>query len=348
MRSFFEDRKNADHVRSVVACLVQGVYILERDRQERRKGPQALAPPWWETFSFQLKHILEDGADSSIFGAIFEYKPSSSSGNPSADGLRFVVAFRGTLMELESFARDIELDLQFLRNKLHSSSRCEKAMQEVENLVAIAGESRVWLAGHSLGSAIALLTGKNMAKKGSKLESFLFNPPYVSVPIERINSKKWKQAIQVAITVASFVGALANRSLEQLNQSADSFAALSHWVPRLFVNVADDCCSGYISYFERRVGMQNMGAGAIQRVTNHHTLGSLFLSENGTQAEPLHLIPSADLTINLTPPKEFVRAHGIREWWRQDLSLKSKVYKYDNQYWRYCWTIISRRLCVCI
>ncbi|XP_039169098.1 GDSL esterase/lipase At4g10955-like [Eucalyptus grandis] len=64
-------RKNADHVRSVIASLVKGAYVLERDRRGKREGSQALAPPWWETFGFQLKRILVDGADSSIFGAIF-------------------------------------------------------------------------------------------------------------------------------------------------------------------------------------------------------------------------------------------------------------------------------------
>ncbi|KAL3738328.1 hypothetical protein ACJRO7_019800 [Eucalyptus globulus] len=322
--------KNADHVRKVVASLVQGAYVLEQDRQGKREGSQALAPPWWETFGFQLKRILVEKADSSIFGAIFEYKPPPSSCNHSADGPRFVVAFRGTLIEDESFVQDIQMDLQFFRNELHSSSRCETAMQAVENLVATAGDSRVWLAGHSLGSAIALLAGKNMAKKGLKLESFLFNPPYVSAPIESIKSQKLKRAIQVGICAATFVGALANRSVEELSQSTDSFAALSRWVPRLFVNEVDYVSSGYISYFERQAGMQNMGARAIQRVASQHTLGSLFLSENGTQAEPLHLIPSADLTINSNPPKEFVKAHAICEWWNPDLKLQSKVYKYDN------------------
>lgn len=38
---------NPYHRMSVAACLVQAVYILERDRQENREGSDALAPPWW-------------------------------------------------------------------------------------------------------------------------------------------------------------------------------------------------------------------------------------------------------------------------------------------------------------
>ncbi|KAF9607775.1 hypothetical protein IFM89_000122, partial [Coptis chinensis] len=37
------ERKNEYHRRSVAASLVQGVYVLERDRQENRQGPHALA-----------------------------------------------------------------------------------------------------------------------------------------------------------------------------------------------------------------------------------------------------------------------------------------------------------------
>ncbi|XP_039168461.1 GDSL esterase/lipase At4g10955 [Eucalyptus grandis] len=324
------DWKNADHGRSVVASLVKGAYVLERDRRGKREGSQALAPPWWETFAFQLKRILVDGADSPIFGAIFEYKPLPSSCNHSADGPCFVVAFRGTLFTKESFFRDIELDVQFLRNELHSSSRCKTAVQAVEDLVAAAGNSKVvWLAGHSLGSAIALEAGKNMAKKGYYLKSFLFNPPYASVPIEKIKSKIWKRAFQLAESGLCAAAALAKQSPEQLKQSADSFAALSPWVPQLFVNKADCVCSGYIGYFEHGKWMQKFRLGGIRKIASRYSVILLFMSENGTQAEPLHLIPSANLSINSKPPKCFLRAHKISEWWKLDLELESEVYKYE-------------------
>ncbi|XP_056173665.1 GDSL esterase/lipase At4g10955-like [Syzygium oleosum] len=319
------DWNNADHRRSVAACLVESVYVLERDRQEEREGSQALAPRWWEFFNFQLQRKVVDKADSSIFGAIFKYKL-----NHSADGPHFVVAFRGTLLNIGSVLQDIMLDFKLIQQGLHSTSRFKTAMQEVRNTVATAGDSRVWLAGHSLGSAIALQAGKNMAKDGSYLESFLFNPPYLSAPIEKIKNKKWKRGIQILNSTASALGALAKKSLQQLNQSADSFAALSPWVPQLFVNAEDYICSGYIGYFEHRDWMQKKGAGAIQRVASHHSSGSIFKSKKkGKQAEPLHLIPSANLTINLDPPLEFMKAHSIREWWKQDLRLESQVYEYN-------------------
>lgn len=323
------DWNNAHHQRSVAACLVQGVYILERDRQEKREGPQALAPRWWQFFNFQLLRKLVDNADSSIFGAIFEYKPPSSSGGYSADGPHFVVAFRGTVTKKESISRDIMLDLHLIQHGLHSTSRFETAMQAVQNMVATAGESRVWLAGHSLGSAIAMLAGKNMVKTGSFLKSFLFNPPFVSAPIEKIKNKKVKLGIRFATSMITAGLTLAMKAPQLRDQSADSFAALAAWVPQLYVHVADHVCSEYIGYFEHRHKMQEIGAGAMEKLATQHSLGSLFMSAMGKQAEPLHLIPSANLVINLNPLPKFKRAHGIHQWWGDDLNLQSKVYLYS-------------------
>ncbi|XP_039169228.1 GDSL esterase/lipase At4g10955-like [Eucalyptus grandis] len=313
--------KNADHVRSVIASLVKGAYVLERDRGGKREGSQALAPPWWETFGFQLERTLEDEADPSIFGAIFKYEPPPSSSNYSADGPHFVVAFRGTLIEEESFL-DIKLDIQFIRNKLHFSSRCKTAVQAVEHLVAAGNSKVVWLAGHSLGSAIGMQVGKDMAKKGVYLESLLFNPPYPSVPTDKRTRHLTKSGFRA-------VGALVTQSPEQREQSASSYAALSPWVPQLFVNKGDFVCSGYIGYFKYRKWMRKYGLEDFANFASQYSVRSmLFRSENGAQVEPLHLIPSANLTINFSNQSEcFLSAHHLSKWWGQDLELESEVYK---------------------
>ncbi|KAJ0589770.1 hypothetical protein HanIR_Chr04g0189941 [Helianthus annuus] len=81
-------RTNPDHRRSVAACLVQGVYILERDHQENRQASEALAPPWWNFFQFDLHSQLKDDADSCIFGAIYKSKHP-----PSQHTLSYVYRF---------------------------------------------------------------------------------------------------------------------------------------------------------------------------------------------------------------------------------------------------------------
>lgn len=329
------DWNNAHHRRSVAASLVEGVYILERDRQEKREGSQALAPPWWEFFHFKLVRKLIDDVDFCIFGAIYEYKPPSSHCNDSIVSIdgnpRYVIAFRGTITKPDSFTRDFELDIHIMRNGLHQTSRFEIGMQAVRNMVATVGASNVWLAGHSLGAAMAMLAGKTMAKMGNFLEAFLFNPPYLSAPIERIKDKKVKHGIRIAGSVITAGLALAARGKNPRSRSEDPFSALSAWTPSLCVNPADHLCSEYIGYFEHRKKMEEIGAGAIERLATQHSLGGLFMSVVGKgveTAKPLHLLPSANLTVNLSPSNDFKQAHGIHQWWRPDLSLKCSLYKF--------------------
>ncbi|KAM0068190.1 putative fungal lipase-like domain, alpha/Beta hydrolase [Helianthus debilis subsp. tardiflorus] len=57
---------------------------------------------------------------------------------------------------------------------MHLTSRFDITMQAVRNLVrSQALKSNIWLTGHSLGSAMALLAGKRMAKTGIFLDSYL-------------------------------------------------------------------------------------------------------------------------------------------------------------------------------
>lgn len=323
-------RKNEDHRRSVAACLVQGVYIIERDRQEQRKQAEALAPPWWKFFHFHLRTKLVDDADSSIFGAIYEFKqPNSENNHSTNDGPRYVIAFRGTLTKGDAFLRDFELDVCFIRNGLHQTSRFEIAIQAVRGLVATYGSSSIWLAGHSLGSAMAMLVGKSMAKTGIYLESFFFNPPYLSAPIETIKDKKVKHGIRIATSVITAGLAFATKNNHQSHQQVDTFGALGAWIPRLFVNPTDPICSEYIGYFEHRKNMEKMGAGAIEKLATKHSLSGLLMSAMGKQSEEaVHLLPSANVNVNRTPALDFKDAHGIHQWWRPGLHLESKIHKY--------------------
>ncbi|XP_054808619.1 GDSL esterase/lipase At4g10955-like [Prosopis cineraria] len=327
------DWNNANNRMTVAASLVQGVYILERDRQERREGPNALASPWWAFFNFKLLRPLVDDVDSSIFGAIYEFRPQLSQSNDVFQRTvpRYVIAFRGTITKTDSVSRDIELDMHIVRNGLHQTSRAEIAIQAVRNIVAASvSDSNIWLAGHSLGSAMAMLCGKTMAKTGKFLESFLFNPPYVAAPIERIKDKKLKHGIRFAGSVITAGLTIAMKVKQPKNLTfGDPFAALSAWVPCLFVNPSDHICSEYMGYFEHRRKMQEIGAGGIERLASQNSLTRLLMSATGRESsEPLHLIPSASLTVNLTPSGDFKEAHGIHQWWGSDLQLESKLYKY--------------------
>lgn len=327
--NFISYRGCPHHRRSIAACLVQATYILECDRQDNRQGPEALAPAWWEFFNFELIRMLVDDADLSFFGAIFKFKPPVSAQNMSAANIpRFVVAFRGTITRMDSVTRDLTLDLHIIQNGLHQTSRSEIATQAVRNVVSATGSSNVWLAGHSLGAALATIAGKDMAKSGMLLDTFLFNPPFFSAPIERIKNKKVKQGIRIAGSVITAGLRLYLSAKQERPFFDDSFAAVSIWVPCLFVNPNDHICSEYIGYFQNRENMEEIGAGIIERLATQSSLGELFMSALGKEADPGHLLPSASLTVNLSPPPDFIVAHGIHQWWQPDLYLETRRYKY--------------------
>jgi hypothetical protein len=317
--------------------LVKGVYRLENYRQQNCYVPQGLTLPWWISFHFHLKDWLLDNDGTSIFGAIYEYKYPS----PTQNIPHYVIAFRGTILESkDTMIRDFKVNLQCFFNDLHDNSSFKLAMDYVHNMVDIAGAGNVWLAGHSMGSAMALLAGKKMAEMGSPLETYVFNPPYFSFPIELIKNEKVKRRIRIAKSVfkAGLSFALKGGRLH------DHFDGLSDWFPYLFVNPADPICSEYIGYFQNRSTMEEIGHGfgQIERLATMYSLRSQMSSvlgmNFGSEASRLHHLPSAYLTINtgqVPDPnagriKNFERAHELQQWWEPSLSFQFMLYRYTT------------------
>ncbi|KZV44938.1 GDSL esterase/lipase-like [Dorcoceras hygrometricum] len=327
----FVDWNNSNHRRSIAASLVQGVYILERDRHQNRKPPQALAPPWWESF-----HFLVDDHDLSIFGAIYKFKfPPPNYTYPGLNPPRFVLTFRGPINSSSSRAEDLKLNLHCMINNLESSTRFRIGMETTQEIVTKFGLANVWIAGHSVGSSIGLLIGRQMAKKmGIRLESYLFNPPFASPPIEKIKNEKVKLGLRVANSVitAGLAVAANGGKLPSKDPVNDPFLVLSTWVPYLFINSGDTVCSEYVGYFEHREKMEQIGAGKIGRLATKHSIGSIVSGARGKDSDAAHLIPSAYLTINSSSSMGLKESHGIHQWWRQDLELKYKLYQYKEKH----------------
>ncbi|CAA7013125.1 unnamed protein product [Microthlaspi erraticum] len=341
------DWNNEDHQRCVAASLVQGIYIVERDRQLKREGSEALASPWWESFSFKLIRNLIDDADFSIFGGIYEHKPpETSTTDVSIAPPRYVIAFRGTLTKPDSISRDIELDIHIIRNGLHRTSRFEIAMQAVRSMAGSSSGSSLWLTGHSMGAAMALLAGKTLAKTGIHLKSFLFNPPFVSPPIERIGNEKVRQGIRIAGSIIT-AGLALSRTLKQTPQQQQQQLRIENscedmlcsWLPEIYVNPGDHLCSEYIGFFEHRGTMDKFGygAGMVERMAMQHSLGGLLMDAMGVNnavevQEPVHVIPSAKLIVNRTTAsnQDYKEAHGIHQWWKDDQDLVSNIYLFTK------------------
>lgn len=308
-------RTNADYKRSVAASLVQGVYILHRDRNKKCDGtPQAKAPQWWNFFNFQLTEEIIDESDSSIFGAIFKLN------NPGHGAPKYIIAFRGTQFDkncIKCIAQDMKANCQISFNKLlHSQPRYLHAINSVKNMVSHTSAENIWLAGHSLGSSIAMLVGRRMAiEEATYIETYLFNPPFITVPLENFKPKMLKHGLK--ILGSAFKAGLVV-ALNGTHNDKD-FVALCPWKPYLFVNGNDPICSEYIGYFEHRKNMMEFGAGKIERLAMQNSARSLLLGVMGEESEALHLLPSAHLIVNTRPTHDWLEAHGVQQWWKPDI-----------------------------
>lgn len=80
---------------------------------------------------------------------------------------RYVIAFRVTSLKPNSVLEDLKLDIQYGLGMLHGSDRIEVAMKAVLDTInckaGVDTENSVWLAGHSLGAAIALMLEGNLS-----------------------------------------------------------------------------------------------------------------------------------------------------------------------------------------
>ncbi|XP_026440573.1 GDSL esterase/lipase At4g10955-like [Papaver somniferum] len=198
---------------------------------------------------------------------------------------KYVIAFRGTTIKKHYVSQDLWLDLNIIKHVLHQSSRFGIAMQAVQRMASVAGASNVWLAGHFLGSSIAMLVGKNMAKMGNYLDTYLFNSPFIAAPTEKIQQEKVKHGVRFASSLVKVGITVAMKGTKENRNPDNLFTALAAWVPKLFVNPADlifaTICSEYIGYFEHRDRMEYLVVSGIERLATQTSVTGLLKSAIG-------------------------------------------------------------------
>ncbi|KAI3705717.1 hypothetical protein L1987_75958 [Smallanthus sonchifolius] len=168
----------------------------------------------------------------------------------------------------------------------------------------------------------------NMAMRRFQLETYLFNPPFISVPIENmIKNQTVKNVVRIAksFVTAGIATLMKKRSSDP---EEDLFVMLAEWTPYVFVNPSDPICAEYIGYFQHRDMMERIGVGNIERIATQKSVRSLVAGAVGRDSEPLHLLPTAYLTVNLSESEDFKQAHGIHQWWQQHFQWQSKLYKF--------------------
>ncbi|XP_024989454.1 GDSL esterase/lipase At4g10955 [Cynara cardunculus var. scolymus] len=303
--------KDGNYKRTVIACFIQAVYLLELDRQEKRTEENALAPKWFIPFKYKLSRTLIDERDGSIYGAILEWDRSAAlsdfilirpSGAPRA-----VLALRGTLLKGPTLRRDIEDDLRFLAwESLKGSVRFNGALEALKSLADAYGSHNVAVAGHSLGAGFALQIGKALAKNGLFIETHLFNPPSVSLAMSLKNVGE--KAVVVWQKVKSMLPSNAVTATDtdtNTGVASNNVVAFNKWVPHLYVNNSDYICC----YYTDPAGGGESG-GAASEKENVRPLSAA----NGQVAAKLFVLSKGK--------QKFMEAHGLEQWWSDDLELE--------------------------
>ncbi|KAK6919780.1 hypothetical protein RJ641_015684 [Dillenia turbinata] len=293
--------KNGNYKRTVMACFIQAVYLLELDRQENRNEETALAPKWWIPFKYKLGKTLIDERDGSIYGAIFEWDRAAAMADfillrPNG-APRAVLALRGTLLKSPTIRRDIEDDLRFLAwESLKGSVRFHGALEALKSISERYGSSNIAIAGHSLGAGFALQVGKALAKQGIYVESHLFNPPSVSIAMSLRSFGE--QVVFVWKRFKSMIPSRGENEGAVSEEQSNNFAGIGKWVPHLYLNNSDYICC----YYTDSPAEENNGGKENAVPTNAQAAAKLFVMSKGKQ--------------------KFLEAHGLEQWWSDDVELQ--------------------------
>ncbi|KAH6822890.1 alpha/beta-Hydrolases superfamily protein [Perilla frutescens var. hirtella] len=309
--------KDGKYKRTVIACFIQAVYLLELDRQENRSDETVLAPKWWIPFKYKLVETLIDERDGSIFGAILEWDRAAAladfvlmrpSGAPRA-----VLVLRGTLLKSPTIRRDIEDDLRFLAwESLKGSVRFSCAFKALKFISDKYGSTNVCIAGHSLGAGFALQVGKALAKEGVFVEAHLFNPPSVSLASSLRNMGEkagtmWKRVMR-SMLPSSSDQTLADDGGEEAKSSVT--LGSKQWVPHLYVNNSDYICCYYTDPVGAEVSNSNAAAAA---------------DKENAKPPQANVACAAKLFVFSKGKQKFLEAHGLEQWWSDDLELQMAV-----------------------
>ncbi|KAJ0243059.1 Alpha/beta-Hydrolases superfamily protein [Hirschfeldia incana] len=323
--------KDPNYKRTVMACFIQAAYLLELDRQENRNAQNALAPKWWIPFKYKISQTLIDERDGSIFGAVLEWDRAAAmsdlvvirpSGAPKA-----VLALRGTILKSFTMRRDIEDDLRFLAwESLKGSVRFSVALEALRSVAKRYGSSNVCIVGHSLGAGFALQVGKALAKEGLFVDAHLFNPPSVSLAMSLRNVGEkagfaWKRLMsmlpqrneplivngnEAEMAPPSSPGSgssFRNWVPSFYGQNQKSSVDLRKWVPHLYVNDSDYICCHYTEHDGEVNNKENSSPGVN---TIPQAAAKLFVMSKGKQ--------------------KFLEAHGLEQWWSDNLELQSAIH----------------------
>ncbi|CAO1945450.1 unnamed protein product [Urochloa humidicola] len=314
--------KDPNYRRMVIACFIQGVYLLELDRQENRDERTGLAHQWWRYFSYRLAETLIDERDGSIYGAVLEWEGRALLGGYAplprpAGAPAAVVALRGTLLSGATFRRDVTDDLRFLAwDSLKGSVRFAGALSALRAAARRHGGARaVCIGGHSLGAGFALQVGKALAKEGVFVECHVFNPPSVSLATSLrgfadTTGEMWGRVRSWLPYAGGAAAAASGGEAAKAAAPVLERAGTAKWMPHLYINTNDYICCYYTDAAAGTATVTARGGGGS---------GKTVAGEVGGGGGRAGL---ARMVLVSKGPTKFLEAHGLQQWWADDVELQ--------------------------
>ncbi|GLJ13098.1 hypothetical protein SUGI_0205140 [Cryptomeria japonica] len=317
--------------RCIAASLVNVAYLLQTNENQAKQ--------WCHLLQFRVVETIVDDHDKSIFGAVFQWQGTVKAG-PGGPPLE-VVAFRGTIFRPKTILEDLALDWKVATAHMDSLCRVDKGLQYLQRSIRRNGSQNIWLAGHSLGAAIALVVARKLGREERhNLEAHIFNPPFFSPTFPQLKLFEKIGKILVATCKASpslhftqldkvfksiqgtseaLAVSMGLKDEKKLLELYGDFLAVSNWTPNIYVSQKDPICCSYIHYFEVWKGIYGKKSHLV-----HESMKYLFCFEVAKKKTPWHLVPSAKVVIAVG--HLFHNHHGICQWWSKDLKIQSIEY----------------------
>jgi hypothetical protein len=226
-------------------------------------------------------------------------------------------------------------NIKIIGEVLHLSEKLHEPVKRLlRGIVYMYGHQNIWVTGHSLGAALALIATRSLALDHHiVINPYLFNLPYAtggrlaskvmtgffngvgdlgnkvfhasgmknSWNIRACTDKVCNVCKKQVGNLLWWVRGIANSSYAENMEEESKKLLQIGYCPHLFVNPKDPICNEYNQHFQR-----------------YHHVNTSFFSEVmqwAVSAKSVHMIPSADLYINNWGEGP-LEAHKINQWFR--------------------------------
>ncbi|GLJ24845.1 hypothetical protein SUGI_0475260 [Cryptomeria japonica] len=307
--------------RRIAACLLNVVYQLERGNE--------MVNEWCNLLKFEVAEKITETIQGNerIFGAVFKWVGESRRVG-EVEELQFpseVVAFRGTISEgIYVLRKDIENIWKAINARHASMSGVDIGLHYLQRSIERQRPHNIWIAGHSLGAAIAVAAVRKMKREDrDKIEAHLFNLPFLS---PRLPEVKFFEMVGRALAAVRdswrSLALCAPNALdykmiddEILRGLYNDFIGVRDWIPNIYVGNSDPISCSYIPYFEKMQGIYEQRSRSL-----YERMKYLFCFEVAQERTPCHLLPSARLFVKDT------NNHHLGQWWSRSLKLEGKIF----------------------